>query len=116
MSWLTDALNEKAVWWRNVVPGGAGQRSFDDPIEINVRWEQRSVLFTNAAGEELQSEHVVYPDRDVAEGDMLMRGTLDDIDSGEEADPLTVDGAHTVRGFESIREIEGDLVVRKAML
>lgn len=111
-NWRSIVLNQDAVLWANANPEGAGGREFDDPVAIKTRWERKAELFRNSEGTELVSQHVVYVDRDVEEGDMLMLGTLADV--GGEA--LSHDGAHEVKGFSKIPDLVGSGYTRKAML
>jgi hypothetical protein len=113
---ITIDLNQTAVWWTNQVHTGAGGRTFDTGVEIAVRWEDKTVLFIDANGQERQSEAVVYTGVDVVLGDCLYLGTLADLDSDEGDDPLLVTNAREVRRFDKTPDLEGTSFVRKVFL
>lgn len=119
---LTHSLNQTAVYWPNPAPDGWGGKSFDeaeelDPAEDNgVRWVQRQELFIDAQGQEQRSNAVVHVAQDVDLGGYLYLGTLDDLSSAEEADPLDVSGAYEIRNFEKYPDRRGTRFVRKVWL
>jgi len=113
---LTDKLRQTTVYWGNPQNDGAGGRTFDEPVELSVRWEQRQELFVDANGQESTSKAVVYVDRDVDIGGYLYLGDLDDLSSTEEGDPLTVDGAYEIRSFKKLPDIKADRFLRKVWL
>lgn len=113
---LSKKLNQTAVYWGNPVNDGQGGRTFDDPVEIAVRWEQKQELFIDAAGQEARSSAVVYLAQDVVLGGFLYLGTLDDISSAEEADPMIVSNAYAIRNFQSIGNVKATTFLRRAWL
>ena len=113
---LTDKLRQTAVYWGNPQSDGTGGRTFDDPVELSVRWEQRQELFIDVGGQEVTSQAVVYVDQDVDIGGYLYLGDLDDLSSAEEASPLTVDGAYEIRGLKKLPDIKASRFMRKAWL
>ena len=98
----TNTLQQTAVYWASPVADGYGGRTFDDPVEIACRWEYRQELFIDAHGRERRSEAVIYVNTDLDLGGYLYLGDLDDLDSGEEADPTTVTNAREVRRFDKV--------------
>jgi len=113
---LTDKLKQTAVYWGNPQNDGAGGRTFDSPVEIDVRWEDRHELFIDGSGQEVRSNAVVFVAQDVVMGAYLYLGKLSDLSSGEAVDPLTIDNAHEVRGFGKIPDIKAERFLRKAWL
>jgi len=113
---LTDKLKQTAVYWGNPQSDGAGGRTFDDPVEISVRYEERQELFIDTNGQEARSRAVVYLSQDVAMGGYLYLGDLDDLSSAEEGDPLLVQAAYEIRGFEKTPGIKAERFLRKVWL
>jgi len=113
---LTDKLRQTAVYWGNPQSDGAGGRTFDDPVEISIRWEERQELFIDANGQESTSKAVVYLGEDVNIGGYLYLGDFNDLSSAEEGDPLTVGGACEIRSFQKLPSIKADRFLRKAWL
>lgn len=114
---LTHNLKQTAVYWANPQSDGFGGRTFDDPIEISVRWEDRQELFIDASGQEKTSQAVVYLAQDVNLGGYLYLGSLSDLSSAEEGDPLTNGVAsYEIRGFRKVPDIRGERSLRKVWL
>ena len=117
-NFLTGQLKQTAIYWGDPQSDGMGGRTFGSsyPVELSVRWEQRQELFIDAAGQEKRSQAVVYVAQDVDMGGYLFLGTLDNLSSAEEADPLTVDGAHEIRGWAKVPSLKADRYLRKIWL
>lgn len=96
MSIISKMRKQKAVWWqRSSTPNSHGRYSYEEPVEIDCRWDDAMQEFVGSAGEVLTSKSVVYPDRELAPGDMLQEG---EIDSNTPTDPREEDGPALVRG------------------
>lgn len=96
MSVIKSMRRQKAVWWaRESTPDEFGRFAYDEPVEIDCRWDGASQEFQTPQGDTLVSKAVVYPDREVAVGDMLMEG---EIDSNTPDDPREEPDASEVRG------------------
>jgi len=112
---------QTAVYWGNPQPDGYGGYTFDDPVEINCRWEDVTVMIadqTGASKEEIEARSVVYVTEDLDIGGMLYLGTLDDLTSTEEASPINIErGVYVIRRFGKIPSLSGDNnYLRKAYL
>ena len=90
---------QTAVYWGNPTSDGYGGTTYDDPVEISCRWEEKITLIQNIQGEEVVSKAEILLTQDVAANGLLFLGTLTDLDSGEEEDPMTVD-AWTILRFD----------------
>ena len=95
---------QTAVYWGSPVADGYGGKTLADPVEISCRWEDRvekiSIVTASRLGEEIVSKAQVFVTEDVEELGWLFLGDLDDLDSDEEADPMTVDGAYEIKRFD----------------
>lgn len=114
----THTLNQTAVYWGSPTSDGTGGRTFGSayPVEVDVRWEQVQKLFIDGSGQEVRSRAVVYVGQDLDLGGYLYLGTLDDLSSAEQADPLAISGAYEIRSFEKVPDINAGRFVRKAWL
>jgi hypothetical protein len=105
-SFLTRAYKQTAVYWGNPVNDGAGDFTFDEPIEIKCRWEDGTSIFLSATGKELDSKAVVYPLQDLDENGFIFLGTIDDLlESYEDSlgaidDPKSIEGALAILRFD----------------
>jgi len=84
MSIISRMRKQKAVYWRRLEADEYGKYSFDDPVEINCRWDDDSREERKPGAEVFITAAVVYVDREMSEGDMLQKG---EISSDERADP-----------------------------
>ena len=113
MNWTTNRLDQIITHYpRGTTIDGFGDYTHDDPVELKGRWEQRSELFIGAAGNELQSEAIVYLDTDVKVGDFLFLGTA----TSSTANPEDEDGARQVLAVKKIAALVGPEFQRKVFL
>lgn len=79
MNIITRMRKQKCVYWALSSKNQFGEKQYDSPVEISCRWEDSSVEYLNSDGERVVSNAVVYVDRDVFVGSILMLGVLADI-------------------------------------
>jgi len=126
---FTGTLNQTAVYWGNPVQGGSGSMSYDDPVELapsdaagGVRWIDTHELFIDVSGKEVRSNAMVFVGRDLDMGGLLFLGALDDLTSGEQANPQLIerdsnhDQAYEIRGWDKTPDRGGDAFERIAWL
>ena len=78
---------ETAVYWGNPQPDGYGGVVYDSPVEISVRWEDKTRIVTDKDGKEMLSLAEVLVTEDLDAGGMLTLGGLSDLTS--EGEPAT---------------------------
>lgn len=115
-TFLSAAMPDGAVLWDGPVSDGIGGRTFDEPIEVVCRWEQKSVLFIDASGQEVTSQAVVYIVGDVDIGGYLYRGAIASLTPQELGAPLLLSGAREIRRVEKSRSLVGGLSLTKIFL
>jgi hypothetical protein len=103
-------LKQEATYWGNPVPDGWGGLTFDSPVEISCRWEDKTEMFTTASGKEAQSSVVVFLGQDVDIDGFLYLG------SSDQANPKDVAGAYQIKAFKKIPGIRATYWERKAWL
>ena len=113
---LANQLNQTAVYWSNPQSDGYGGRTFDDAVEISVRWQDRQEKFIDMQGHEQVSRAVVYTSIDVTVGGYLYLGELADLSSAEEGDPFAISTAYEIRAFSKSPDIGADKFARKVWL
>lgn len=91
---------QTAVYWGSPSINGYNEKSFAAAVEIPCRWEDKKELFTTNNGDQLESRAVIYVTQDVDEEGMLYLGTLDDLDSTEIDDPVSLDTAYVIKRFD----------------
>lgn len=106
---------QTAVYWGNPQEDGYGQKTFDAPVEIKVRWEDVLNLMRTADGQELTCKAQVLVQQDVDRGGYLMLGSLDDIDSDITDSPQNIDDAYPILRMDKTPLFrKTDQFVRKA--
>lgn len=113
MSLITKMLKQKAIWWKAGAKDRFGNVTFDDPVEIDCRWEETGKEYLNAKGETAVSDAVVYVDRDISTGDFLCLGELD---SNPVSHPLDKAGAESVKRFDKLPNLKVKEFLRTAYL
>jgi len=109
MSIITRRLKQTAVYW--AMNSGAdafdefGQPQYEDPIEIDCRWEVVTVEFLGPQGTQELSNARVGVGQDVEVGGVLMLGELTDIDSSLTV-PKQNDETYEIRRFEKLPNLK----------
>lgn len=127
-NFIERACEQVCVYWGSPENDGYGGRTFDDPVEVNCRWEDKKELFKDDEGNETLSNSVVYVNQDLDQEGYLYLGDFDDLidlDSGDSADssgtvatlsPLDIEGAYIIKKFNKLPGIKGTTFVRKIYL
>jgi hypothetical protein len=99
---------QTAVYWGNPVNDGYGGFTFDDPVEIDCRWENINEVnlgwfSTGFPGNILLSKSSVMVTQDLDLQGYLYLGSLSDFDSAEDiSNPIDVTGAYQIHRFDKI--------------
>lgn len=117
-----------AVYWGAPVNDGQGNMTWADPVELKVRWDNVTKLIKNAKGAEvaclaevlvagrLENDGTITPIDLIVDGRLYL-GSLDDLDSGQEADPISIETAWPIIRFDKTPEFRSTTkFVRTAFL
>lgn len=114
---LARSYPQTAVYWANPQENGYGGKTYDDPVEIKCRWEDKQQVIVDDNGEQLLSRSVVWGNMDFQYNGMLFLGTLADLDSSEEEDPRSIEGICIIKRFEKTPYLGSTTIfLRKAYL
>ena len=108
--YITKNLNQTITYWANPTSDGWGGSTFDTPVAITGRWEDRQELYRDADGQEVLSHAVVFVGQDVDIKGYLYLGT------SVAANPKNVDGAREIKSFRKIPNLKATAFARKAWL
>lgn len=116
MSLITRMLKQQAVLWAqgSQAPGDFGGPQTAAGAQIKCRWEERAENFIGPDGVTEVSQSVVYVDRDVRVGDVLMLGLLASVT--DTSVPKNNAGAREVRGFGKLPDRKAKEYLRTAYL
>ena len=111
MSLIKRMRKQKAVYWSR---GQADRHliySYEAPIEIKCRWEDRQEEFVTPEGTSKTSNAVVYVDRPMIPGDVLVYGAKisahDNYRGGKSgASPETYPKAYVIQAFSVIPNLK----------
>ncbi len=103
-------MPQAATYWGPPVRDAFGVPVFPASAPIGVRWEDKSVLFRDAQGQEVTSEAVVYTNQQVQIGGYLFLGT------STQVDPRTESTAAAIRGIGRTVNLRASKRLNKAML
>lgn len=114
---------QKAVYWGNPQKDGRGGFTYDDPVEIDCRWEEKAQLLQmwDMKGESFECIAIVWVNQDLDQDGSLFLGDLDDLDSAQEESPesISISGrkAYLIRQFEKLPVLGSSTTfVRRAFL
>jgi hypothetical protein len=114
---ISTNCRQTAVYWGNPTNDGYGGFTFDSPVEIVCRWEDKKQIIPSEGGEELVSRTQVYVTQVLDEQGNLYLGELADLDSDETDDPALVSSAYRIMTFNSIPSLHDPTAIEyKAFL
>ena len=99
MDTITNVCKQTAVYWGAPIDDGYGGYSYDSPVEIACRWENKIQSVQAFDGEIVISPIQVYVLQDVELKGLLYLGSLDDLDS--DLSPTSVE-AYSIKMFQKI--------------
>lgn len=123
MSVITRMLRQTAVYWaRNDATDDYGALSWAEPVEIACRFTRTDAQAVNRKDSrnaiqdspKQTSESVVYVDRDMRPGDVLLLGPL--TEDTDQTNALANEGAVEVKRFSSMPNMRATEFLRKAYL
>jgi hypothetical protein len=91
-----------------------GKPILDDPIEIGCRWEKKAEEFIGPQGTQQISQALVFVDRDLEIGGVLMLGTLTDI--VDYVNPKANEEAWEIKSFKKLPDLRGTKYLRQVYL
>jgi len=99
---------QTAIYWGNPEPDAYGTNTYDDPIDIKVRWEDKAEIIIDSRsgqtyGKEVMSRAKITPIQDLELEGFLKLGSTDDYDSSTDiTNPKTVDEAYGIRKISKV--------------
>ena len=97
---------QTAVYWGSPQEDGYGGFTFDEPVEIACRWEDKTQIVAGMDGQEVTSDTEVLVTQDLDYNGYLYLGELDDLDSDDLDNPMTVSGAKPIISISKIPMIK----------
>lgn len=104
---IESMCNQAAVYWSNPKEDGYGGKTWDDPMEIFCRWEDKEQLIRLDDGNTISSRAIVYVLQELDVEGVLCLGSFADLnldDSNDSSatwdDPLIIEGASIIKKFE----------------
>jgi hypothetical protein len=121
MSIISRMRKQKAVYWPlgSSETGGKDVDDYGKPVyatavEIDCRWEDSREEFISPKGDKELSHSMVYVDRDMRVGEVLMLGTLDSV--VYLTNPKKNTNAWEIRAFEKLPNFKATEFLKRAIL
>jgi len=119
MSLLVRMRKQRAIYWSQLSVDAFGARTYEAPIEVVVRWDDKSSQYVNKDNEQVASRATVYVGQDMKAGDMLLLGILE-ADSSDLLDSSIVPtpddpkeaGAWEIQSFAKIPNLRASEFLR----
>ena len=90
---------QTAIYWGNPTNDGFGGYTYDPPVEISCRWEEKTQMVWANNGKEVVSKNELLLIQDVDLDCYLFLGTLDSLDPDKEDNPKNIEGAYKLLSF-----------------
>jgi len=104
-------LLHNCTYWEKESLDGYGNIVYRSPRVINVRWEDKQLLFINKAGNQLLSQAIVYSNINIVDESYLYLGTTRSV-----INPLTLKYAFKVKAVSKITNLNNTNMVVKVWL
>lgn len=104
------SYQQDATYWGNPTLDGYGAYSFDAPILLKVRWEERVEKFVGPQGEDFVSRAVVWVKQDLDLGGYMFLGT------SVELNPQNVEDTYLIRQIFEIPDMRNMSKERRVFL
>jgi hypothetical protein len=105
---------QTCIYWAFDIHDVHGQPTYKNPVEAECRWEDVVVEYVDTMGNRNLSQSVVYVDRDMELGGVLLLGELSS--SVDEDNPLENEGAHEIRQFAKLPNLRNTETLRMVYL
>jgi hypothetical protein len=110
---------QTAVYWGNPEPTGTGGYTFDHPIEIECRWEDKKIVMMDDTGKEIIARSRVFVLQDLDEKGYLYLGEESDLTGLDDYpdNPRGIVGAFIIKQFHKAPSLNNpDDYIRTALL
>jgi hypothetical protein len=101
-------MEQTATYWAAEDNDGFGGKTYSAPVVILCRWQNVSQLFRSVEGQEVVSEAVVYPDRELSISGKLVLG--------EDLSAIPPNEAKEIRQVSSSPDLSETEVLHKVFL
>ena len=117
MKALQKMPKQKAVYWGSPVSDGMGGYTYDTPVEISVRWDDKAVLFIGPAGDEMTSRSVILvTGLTLVIGGYLRLGTLGSVGGETATDPRAFYDAFIIKQVANSPSMRANLDQKRIYL
>jgi len=107
---FSNLLNQTITYWAPSSYDKFGVGTYDDPVTVIGRWEDKQELFIDVNGKEVRSSSIVYLEDDVETGGYLYLG------ESTETTPIDETGAREIRGYAKTPSLDAVYFLRKIWL
>jgi len=91
---------QTAVYWECEGTDAYGNVNYSDPVELSVRWDEQTELIRDNWGKEVASKAQVQVLQDLKVDGWLYLGSLSELSSSEQDDPVSIANTYKVIRFD----------------
>ena len=92
---FSDKMNQKIIYWGNPFQDGWGGHTYDAPVELDARWEDKAEQIITYLGEETVSKSIIYLINYIVPGGYIYLGEETELDSDHD-NPENISDAYKI--------------------
>ena len=102
LRFIEKVCKQPVVYWGTPVSDGYGKFTFATPVELTCRWEDKSTIISDDTGQQQTCDASILVTQDLDLHGYLYLGTLASLSVAQKANPMTVNLAREIVGFDKI--------------
>jgi hypothetical protein len=102
LQFISKVCVQTAVYWGSPTENGFGQKVYADPVEVLVRWTDKTQLIKGSDGKQITCTSEVLVQQDMDLQGLLYLGSLTDFTPLELSNPVNLSGVLEIKGFDKI--------------
>jgi hypothetical protein len=103
-------MTQTITYWAPLSANEFNEITFDAPVTMLCRWQDKAVLFRDSQGQEVTSAAVIYPAQPLALKGYIKKG------DNAEANPLGLAGAFEIRQSGDSPNLRGTITLNKVFV
>lgn len=116
-AFVSKVRKQTAVYWAPAEYSKTNEAfTFEDPVELRVRWSGTNEQLFNDDGTPYQPKYKVIVPQEVATGGFLWEGSLSSLSYQEKKDPFKVLTAYRIKALKEIPDFKATYTYRVAYL
>lgn len=98
VKFIEQVCQQDAVYWQFTGIDGFNTPQFEDPVDIKVRWDEKTEIISDNDGKEYISRAQIVTPNDLVEQSYIRLGTVEDLPNEDE--PRDITGAFEIKKMD----------------